>query len=271
MERVMIDTIDYIKSKTIIQPKVGIVLGSGLGNIADKINVEVIIPYKDIPNFIAPTIEGHKGNLIFGNVSGIDVVLMQGRNHYYEGHSMKEVTYPIRIMKELGVEILITSNATGGLNPSFQIGDIMFVNDHINLMGDNPLKGPNDEIGPRFLDLTNAYDSELRTIAKMFCINNNIRFNEGVLVAISGPTYETPAEYRYMRIIGGDAVGMSTIPEVLVAKHCGMKVFSMSLITNLNTIENKIEINHEDVQKIANESAEKMGALILHLLSNLKT
>lgn len=270
MEREMIETLDYINDYIKSKPKVGIVLGSGLGDIAYKINVEVVLPYTDIPNFIAPTIEGHKGNLIFGSIGGVSVVLMQGRNHYYEGHNMKQITYPIRIMKELGVEILMTSNATGGLNSSFQIGDIMFVNDHINLMGDNPLRGPNDEVGPRFLDLTNAYDIELREKAKTFCINNNIRFGEGVLVAISGPTYETPAEYRYMKIIGGDAVGMSTIPEVLVAKHCGMRVFSMSLITNLNTIENKIEINHEDVQKIANESAEKMGALILHLLSNLK-
>ncbi len=266
----MIDTINYIQSKTNIKPKIGIVLGSGLGNVADKINVQIIIPYKDIPNFISPTIEGHRGNLIFGNVGDVDIVLMQGRNHYYEGHSMKQITYPIRVMKELGVEILITSNATGGLNPTFQIGDIMFVNDHINLMGDNPLKGPNDNIGPRFLDLTNAYDSELREMAKHFCTKNNIRYGEGVLVAISGPTYETTAEYRYMKIIGGDAVGMSTIPEVLVAKHCGMKVFSMSLITNLNTIENKIEINHNDVQRIANQSAEKMGELLLYLINNIK-
>lgn len=270
MEREMIETLDYINDYIKSKPKVGIVLGSGLGDIAYKINVEVVIPYKDIPNFIAPTIEGHKGNLIFGNIGGMSVVLMQGRNHYYEGHTMKEITYPIRIMKELGVKVLMTSNATGGLNPSFQIGDIMLVNDHINLMGDNPLRGPNDEVGPRFLDLTNAYDSELRTKAKMFCINNNIRCSEGVLVAISGPNYETSAEYRFMKTIGGDAVGMSTIPEVLVARQCGMKVFSISLITNLNTIEDKIEINHKDVQNIANETAAKIASIIFHLIDNLK-
>jgi purine-nucleoside phosphorylase len=266
----MIETINFIKSKTDVQPKVGIVLGSGLGDIANKIFTKDIIAYKDIPNFIAPTIEGHKGNLIFGYIDNIPVVLMQGRNHYYEGYTMKQITYPIKVMKELGVDTLITSNATGGLNPSFRVGDIMLVNDHINLMGDNPLKGPNDSSGPRFLDVTNAYDSELRNLAKMFCMNNDIRCSEGVLVAISGPNYESPAEYKFMKIIGGDAVGMSTIPEVLVARHCGMKVFSMSLITNLNTIENKIEINHDDVQTIANQSAQKMGSLILHLVSNIK-
>lgn len=266
----MIETINFIKSKTNIQPKVGIVLGSGLGDIANRISTKDIIAYKDIPNFIAPTIEGHKGNLIFGYIDSTPVVLMQGRNHYYEGYTMRQITYPIKVMKELGVDILITSNATGGLNSSFKVGDIMLVNDHINLMGDNPLKGTNDGFGPRFLDVTNAYDSELRTSAKMFCINNNIRCSEGVLVAISGPNYESPAEYKFMKIIGGDAVGMSTIPEVLVARHSGMRVFSMSLITNLNTIENKIEINHNDVQTIANESAEKMGSLILHLVSNIK-
>jgi purine-nucleoside phosphorylase len=263
------ETLDYIKSLTDIKPIIGLVLGSGLGDVANDMDIKATIPYKDIPGFLAPTIEGHSGNLIFGYLETIPVVAMQGRNHYYEGHTMQQITYPIRIMKLLGIERLITSNATGGMNERYEIGDVMFVNDHINLMGDNPLIGPNDEsMGVRFLDVSRAYDSEMIDVAKKFAVNNNIIIHEGVLAAVSGPNYETPAEYKYMRIIGADAVGMSTIPEVLVARHMGVKVFSMSLITDLGIIGKIVEITHEEVQRVANESASKMSSIVKHLVSH---
>ena len=261
------ETLNYINKFTYTRPKIGLVLGSGLGDVANDIDITATIPYKDIPGFIAPTIEGHSGNLIFGALDGVPVVALQGRNHYYEGYTMQEITYPIRILKMLGIERLITSNATGGMNPNFEIGDVMFVNDHINLMGDNPLLGPNDDsMGPRFLDVSAAYDKEMIEVAKQCGVD--IRTHEGVLIAVSGPNYETPAEYRYMSIIGGDAVGMSTIPEVLVARHTGVKVFSMSLITDLGVAGKIVEITHEEVQRVANESADKMSLIVKHIVSH---
>jgi len=194
---------------------------------------------------------------------------MQGRNHFYEGYSMKEITYPIRIMKFLGIHTLITSNATGGMNENFEIGDIMLVNDHINMMGDNPLLGKNDDdLGPRFLDMSKVYNKELISHAKRFSLNNNIKVHDGVLTALSGPTYETPAEYKHLRIIGADAVGMSTIPEVIVAHHMGIKCFSMSLITDLGVIGKIIEISHEDVIKEAAIAEPKMILIVEDLVKN---
>ena len=260
------NTLDYINKFTYTKPKIGLVLGSGLGDVANDIYITSTIPYKDIPGFIAPTIEGHKGNLIFGFLDSVPVVALQGRTHYYEGYTMEQITYPIRILKMLGIERLITSNATGGMNPNFEIGDVMFVNDHINLMGDNPLLGPNDDsMGPRFLDVSRAYDREMIEVAKQCEVD--MRTHEGVLIAVTGPNYETPAEYKYMRIIGGDAVGMSTIPEVLVARHMGVKVFSMSLITDLGVDGKIVEITHEEVQRVANESADKMSSIVKHLVA----
>ena len=197
------------------------------------------------------------------------IVAMQGRNHYYEGHSMIEITYPIRIMKMLGIHTLITSNATGGMKEDMEIGDIMFVNDHINMMGDNPLLGPNDdELGPRFLDVSKVYDKEMISHAKRFSFNNNIKVHEGVLSALSGPTYETPSEYKWLRIIGADAVGMSTIPEMLVAKHMGLRCFAMSLITDLGIIGKIVEISHEEVIEEAAKAEPKMISILEDLIKN---
>jgi purine-nucleoside phosphorylase len=265
------ETIEFIRSKTQFVPKIGIVLGSGLGNVADDIQIECKLSYNEIPGFIGTTIPGHHGNLIFGYLEGTPIVAMQGRNHYYEGHTMQQITYPIRIMKLLGIERLITSNATGGMNERYEIGDIMFVNDHINLMNGNPLIGPNDEnFGPRFLDVSKVYDSEMIEVAKKHAINENIKVHEGVLVALTGPAYETPAEYRFLRIIGADAVGMSTIPEVLVGRHMGLKVFSMSLITDLGIPGKIVEITHEEVQQVAAVTATKMGSIVRYLVKHYK-
>lgn len=263
------ETLDFIKSKTSFYPKIGLVLGTGLGGAVNKIKIETSIPYEEIPGFLKPTIKGHGGNLIFGYMSGKPIVAMQGRNHYYEGHSMQEITYPIRIMKFLGIHTLITSNATGGMKEDMEIGDIMFVNDHINMMGDNPLLGPNDDrLGPRFLDVSKIYDRDMISHAKRFSFNNNIKVHEGVLTALSGPTYETPAEYKWLRIIGADAVGMSTIPEMLVAKHMGLKCFAMSLITDLGIIGKIVEISHDEVIEEAGKAEPKMISIVEDLVKN---
>lgn len=259
-------TITYIKTITPQIPEIGIILGSGLGSLAENIKNPIKIPYKDIPGFIPPTIEGHSGNLIFGYLNNRSVVVMQGRNHYYEGHSMKEITYPIRIMKLLGAHTLITSNATGGLNEKLKIGDIVLVKDHINLMGDNPLIGKNDtQMGPRFLDMTQIYNIELIKLIR----NSFPNTKTGILTSVSGPTYETPAEYIYLKNIGADVVGMSTIPEVIVGHHMGMKIFSMSLVTNVLDPNNVVKVSHSEVQKIANESSKTMSKIVLKLLNNI--
>ena len=264
------DAILFLREKTNLIPKVGIVLGSGLGNVVDDIDVEISIPYKEIPGFIPPTIEGHSGNLVFGLLMGVPVVAMQGRNHFYEGHTLQEITFPIRIMKLLGANILMTSNATGGMNPDYEIGDIMLVNDHINLLGDSPLRGANlDEFGPRFPDMSQAYDKGLLLLAKRFALNNSIKVHEGVLAAVCGPAYETPAEYKYLRYVGADAIGMSTIPEVLVARHMDMKVFSMSLITDLGVPGKIVKITHEEVQEVANQTAVTMSSILKGVITLL--
>ena len=261
-------TLDFIKSKTNFSPKTGIILGSGLGDVANDIDIVCSIPYSEIPGFIPPTIEGHLGNLIFGNLENKPVIAMQGRNHYYEGHTMKQITFPIRIMKLLGVERLITSNATGGMNEHYQIGDIMIVNDHINLMGDNPLIGKNDDkFGTRFPDMSKVYDKEMIDYAKKEALYDGIKVHEGVLTALSGPTYETPAEYKWLRIIGADCVGMSTIPEVIIANHCGIKCFSMSLVTDLGIIGKIVQITHEDVQREAALAAPKMVSIVKKIVN----
>jgi purine-nucleoside phosphorylase len=262
------ETINFIRENTNFQPKIGIILGSGLGNVIKDMEIECSLPYETIPGFIKPTIEGHSGNLIFGYLEGNPVVAMQGRNHYYEGHTMQEITFPVRIMKLLGIHTLITSNATGGMNERYEIGDIMIVNDHINLMGDSPLIGPNDEsFGTRFPDMSKTYNREIIDYALKYALNSDIKVHEGILLALAGPTYETPAEYRFLRIIGADAVGMSTIPEVIVGVHMGLRCFSMSLITDLGIPGKIVEITHEEVQREAEKAAPKMVSIVKEIVS----
>ncbi|MBO4570670.1 MAG: purine nucleoside phosphorylase I, inosine and guanosine-specific [Bacteroidales bacterium] len=254
-----------------ITPEVGIVLGSGLGKFGDKIEPIEVIPYKDIPNFVTSTAMGHKGNFIFGKVSGKYVCAMQGRFHYYEGYPMDVVTLPIRVMARLGIKTLFVSNAAGGINTGFQVGDLMIIEDHINTMP-NPLIGPNHEqFGERFPDMSCAYDQEIIAKAEEIARKLKIRVRRGVYLANTGPSYETPAEIRFYRTIGADAVGMSTVPEVLVARHCGLKVFGMSIITNeANSIISQVKINHgEDVVRIADEAADKMSKIFTRLVGEL--
>ncbi|MBO7160449.1 MAG: purine-nucleoside phosphorylase, partial [Paludibacteraceae bacterium] len=228
------------------------------------------IPYESIPNFPVSTVEGHSGKLIVGMLGSTQVLAMQGRFHYYEGYSMKEVTFPVRVMKALGVETLLVSNAAGGMNPSFQIGDLMIITDHINTFPEHPLRGKNEpSLGTRFPDMSKAYPVELRNKAKQIAQDNGIKVVEGVYVGTSGPTFETPAEYNYFRVIGGDAVGMSTVPEVIVAVHAGIQVFAMSIITDLGVPGQVVEVSHEEVQQIANLAQPKMTLIMKELIAQL--
>jgi hypothetical protein len=252
-------------------PQVGIVLGSGLGKLADKITDSVTIPYRDIPGFPVSTAIGHKGNYIIGKLGGKTVIAMQGRIHYYEGYPMDLVTLPIRVMKVIGIKYLFVSNAAGGVNYDFKIGDLMIITDHINQLP-NPLIGPNlDEFGPRFPDMTRPYDLKLIALAKKIGSQMGLNLKEGVYFAGTGPTYETPHEYKYIRIIGGDATGMSTIPEVIVARHSNIPVFGMSVITNEahdNYSEDYVN-DGDDVVKAANAAAEKMSELFSRIIEEL--
>lgn len=238
----------YLKEKIPHQPTLGLILGSGLGVLADEIESPVQIDYKDIPDFPVSTVEGHAGQLVFGSLNGVQVAAMKGRFHYYEGYSFDKVTFPVRVMKELGIEKLIVTNAAGGVNESFSPGDLMLISDHINLMGSNPLIGPNDSrLGVRFPDLSEAYSRDLRTAAKGIAEKIQLKVQEGVYVGNTGPTYETPAEIRMIRLMGGDAVGMSTVPEVIVARHAGMKVLGISCISNMAAGILDQPLNHEEV------------------------
>ena len=209
------------------------------------------IPYTEIPNFPVSTVEGHRGKLIFGKLGGVDILAMQGRFHYYEGYTMQEVTFPVRVMYELGIETLYVSNAAGGMNPNFKIGDLMFITDHINFFPEHPLRGKNFPTGPRFPDMHETYDHNLIAEADDIAKEKGIRVQHGVYVGVQGPTFETPAEYKMYRILGGDAVGMSTVPEVIVAHHCGIKTFGISVITDLG-LDEPVEVSHEEVQEAAN-------------------
>ena len=263
-------TSEYIQSKTNIKPKVGIVLGSGLGNLANHIEVETSIDYHDIPNFPEVTVKGHSGKMLIGKLGGKDIIAMQGRFHFYEGHSMRNLTFPIRVMIEMGIDLLVLSNAAGGMNPDFKVGDIMLINDHINLFPDNPLMGQNDErLGARFPDMSEVYDKELIAKAHKIAQANNIKLQEGVYVGVSGPTFETPAEYKFFRIIGGDTVGMSTVPEAIVARHAGIKTFGFSIVTDLG-VEGQVEtVSHEEVIIAANAAEPKLTLIVTELLKNL--
>jgi len=263
-------TSEFIQSKTKIKPRVGIVLGSGLGNLANQIEVETAIDYHDIPNFPEVTVKGHNGRLLLGKLGGQDIVAMQGRFHFYEGHSMQDLTFPIRVMIDLGIDLLVLSNAAGGMNSEYKVGDIMLINDHINTFPDNPLMGQNDErLGVRFPDMSEVYNKELIAKAHQIGIDNNIALKEGVYVGVTGPTFETPAEYKYFRIIGGDAVGMSTVPEAIVASHAQIKTFGFSIITDLG-VEGQVEVaTHEEVIEAANAAEPKMTLIITELLKSL--
>ena len=261
-------TVAFIKSRTTVEPRVGIVLGTGLGNLTDEIKIVTAIPYTEIPNFPVSTVVGHKGQLVFGTLNGINVVAMQGRFHFYEGYSMQELSFPIRVMKYLGIKTLVLSNASGGVNPTFEVGDIMIITDHINLMGNNPLIGKNnDEIGPRFPDMHDTYDKALISKAFLIAEKNGIRCRQGVYAAMTGPCFETPSEYKYVHIIGADCVGMSTVPEVIVARHMGLPVFAVSIITDLGVIGKIVEISHEEVIRAANNAEPKMTKIIKELVT----
>ena len=260
------ETANWLRSRMPSQPTTAIVLGTGLGRLAEEIAITLAIDYKDIPNFPVSTVEGHTGRLIFGKLGDRDVLAMQGRFHYYEGYSMQEVTFPVRVMYELGIKTLFVSNAAGGMNPSFKIGDLMFITDHINFFPEHPLHGPNFPTGPRFPDMHEAYDHELIDMADAIAQEKGIHVQHGVYVGTQGPTFETPAEYRMYRIIGGDAVGMSTVPEVIVARHCGIRVFGVSIITDLGVEGQIVEVSHEEVQEAANAVQPLMAEIMREMI-----
>ena len=247
-------------------PETAIILGTGLGRLAESIDKSMCIPYREIPNFPVSTVEGHSGQLIFGRLGDKDIMAMEGRFHYYEGYSMKEVTFPIRVMYELGIKTLFVSNAAGGTNKDFQIGDLMIITDHLNFMPENPLHGPNIPTGPRFPDMGEAYDKELIKLADTIASEHGINVRHGVYLATQGPTYETPSEYRMFALWGADAVGMSTVPEVIVAHHCGIRCFGVSIITDLGVTEHPVTITHEDVQKAANEAQPLMATIMAEMI-----
>ena len=253
------NTANLIKEKTNFSPEIGIILGTGLGGLVNEIEADHILSYEEIPNFPVSTVEGHSGKLIFGTLGGKKVIALQGRFHFYEGYSMNEVVFPVRVMKYLGIKKLIVSNACGGVNPSFEIGDIMVITDHINLFPTNPLIGPNiNELGPRFPDMSEAYSKKLIQLAEEIAHENKIDLVRGVYAGLTGPTLETPAEYFYTRAIGADAVGMSTVPEVIAARHMSIPCFGFSVITDLGVPGRIVEVTHEEVQKVA-AKAEKNG------------
>jgi len=263
-------TTDYLRDRIGEVPNTAIILGTGLGELVYEIEDKNEIPYTEIPNFPVSTVEGHSGKLIIGTLGGKKIVAMQGRFHYYEGYSMKQVTFPIRVFKALGIEYLFVSNAAGGMNPSFDIGDIMLIEDHINMFPEHPLHGKNhNELGTRFPDMSEAYNRELRLKAMEIAGEKNIKLQHGVYVGVSGPTFETPAEYNYFRIIGGDAVGMSTVPEVIVANHAGMKVLAFSIITDLGVIGKIVEVSHEDVQEAARIAQPKMAEIMRTIIQKI--
>jgi len=263
-------TASYIKEKINASPKIGIILGTGLGGLVNEIEIIDSIPYKEIPNFPVSTVDGHAGQLIYGKLGKHEVLAMQGRFHYYEGYSMKEVTFPVRVMKFVGITHLFVSNASGGLNPDFRVGDIMLISDHINFFPEHPLRGKNDnELGPRFPDMSKCYDERLRNKAKLIALEHNINLNEGVYIGVSGPTFETPSEYKMFRILGGDIVGMSTVPEVIVARHMGIKVFGISISTDSGVPGEIVEISHEEVQEVAMKAEPKMTLILKKLIEKI--
>ena len=264
------DCTRFVKGQINENPTVGIILGTGLGGLVEDIEISQTISYGDIPHFPVSTVESHEGKLIFGTLGSKSVVAMQGRFHFYEGYSMKQITLPVRMMKNLGVETLLISNACGGMNPLFRRGDLMIINDHINLLGDNPLIGPNlDEFGPRFPDMSEPYSQELIKLAESIALENKIGLQKGVFVAVSGPNLETKAEYRFLRTIGADVVGMSTVPEVIVAVHCGMRIFGLSVITDECFPDALEPVNVAEIIRTANEAEPKLTLIMKKLVEKL--
>lgn len=261
-------TAEYLRTRVGGEmPEDAIILGTGLGALVDHIEAPLFIPYSEIPNFPVSTVEGHSGNLIFGKLAGRPVIAMQGRFHYYEGYDMKQVTFPVRVFKALGVKRLYVSNASGGMNKEFEVGDVMVITDHINLFPENPLRGKNyNELGPRFPAMTTAYSQRLISLADEIAAEKGIRLMHGVYVGVTGPTFETPAEYEAFRVLGGDAVGMSTVPEVIVANHASMEVFGISVITDLGGKDIKEVPSHEEVQQAAVKAQPKMLEIVKGLM-----
>lgn len=264
------ESVNYIRTKISSKPKIGVVLGSGLGSFVKDVEVEMVIPYKDIPHFSAPTVEGHSGNLIFGKIEGKSIVILQGRNHFYEGHSMESVVHPTRTLALLGVETLILTNSAGGCGDGMMPGDFMVIEDHINLMGTNPLMGPNiKELGPRFPDMTEAYDRRLIEIMERVLQKQGTRYHKGVYCGVSGPTYETPSEVRYLKLIGGKAVGMSTVPETIAANHLGLRVSALSCITNLAAGISNQKLSHDEVTETAKRVESHFSSFLKEFILNI--
>ena len=263
------ETAAFLKDKMHTRPETAIILGTGLGSLVNEITDKYEISYETIPNFPVSTVEGHSGKLIFGKLGKKDILAMQGRFHFYEGYAMTEVTFPIRVMRELGIKTLFVSNAAGGMNPDFEIGDLMIITDHINFFPEHPLRGKNIPYGPRFPDMSEAYNKELIRKADEIAAEKGIKVQHGIYIGTQGPTYETPAEYKMFRILGADAVGMSTVPEVIVANHCGIRVFGMSVITDLGVEGKIVEVTHEEVQKAADKAQPLMTTIMRELINRV--
>lgn len=264
------EAVDFIRSKTKLEPETGIVLGTGLGRLVSEIEEEAVLSYENIPHFPVSTVESHEGKLIFGTISGRAVVAMQGRFHYYEGYTMQQITFPIRVMKFLGVKTLVISNACGGMNPLYSKGDLMIMDDHINLIGDNPLIGKNiDELGPRFPDMSEPYSKRLIKLAEEIALDEKIKVQKGVYVAVAGPNLETRAEYRFLRFTGADVVGMSTVPEVIVARHMDMEVFGISVITDECFPDALQPASVPDIIKTANDAQPRLTTIMKRLIEKL--
>ncbi|MBC7749417.1 MAG: purine-nucleoside phosphorylase [Methylotenera sp.] len=263
------ETVSYIKEKIDFTPEYGVILGSGLGSFTDEIKVEFTLPYNEIPNFPVSTVQGHKGALVFGTIGNKKVVAMQGRFHFYEGYSMTEVTFPVRVMKFLGVEKLIVSNASGGVNSSYKVGSIVMITDHINMTPEHPLRGKNDErFGPRFVNMSEPYSRKMIAKVTELARGLNITVHEGIYLGLQGPTFETLAEYKMVKILGADCVGMSTVPEVIVARHMDLETFGISVITDMGNEESIGTISHDEVLEAAKEAEPKVRSLIKELILN---
>jgi len=262
------ETADWLKLRMPSHPETAIILGTGLGELVKDIHISLEIPYHEIPHFPVSTVEGHSGKLIFGKLGNKDIMAMQGRFHFYEGYDMKQVTFPIRVMKAVGIKTLFVSNAAGGMREEFEIGDLMLITDHINHFPEHPLRGLNmEELGPRFPDMSDAYSLRLRKRALDIAAELGIKLHQGVYVGTSGPSFETPAEYKFFKVIGGDAVGMSTVPEVIIARHAGLEVFAISVITDIGLEGKIVEVSHEDVQKAALAAQPKMTQIMRELIN----
>ena len=263
------ETVSFIKQKTNFTPEYGVILGSGLGSFTDDIQIEFTLPYAEVPNFPVSTVQGHKGALVFGTIGTKKVVAMQGRFHFYEGYSMKEVTFPVRVMKYLGVEKLIVSNASGGVNLNYEVGSIVILKDHINMMPEHPLRGKNDErFGPRFLNMSEPFSNTMISVAKTIAKKLNITVQDGIYLGLQGPTFETLAEYKMVKILGADCVGMSTVPEVIVARHMDMECFGLSVITDMGNEESIESVSHDEVLEAAKKAEPNVRKLIKELILN---